>query len=114
MKKFFALAMTLMFCMAMLSGCGGGSKQSEKTTIRIGGIGPLTGGAATYGIATRNGAQIAVDEINALGGLQLELNFQDDESDQEKAVNAYNVLKDWDVQVIYGCTTTGPFVTIAG
>ncbi|MBQ9959319.1 MAG: ABC transporter substrate-binding protein [Oscillospiraceae bacterium] len=114
MKKFFALAMTLMFYMAMLTGCGGGSKQSEKTTIRIGGIGPLTGGAATYGIATRNGAQIAVDEINALGGLQLELNFQDDESDQEKAVNAYNVLKDWDMQILYGCTTTGPCVTIAG
>ena len=113
MKKFFALVLTLVVCAAMLTGCGG-SKAEEKTTIRIGGIGPLTGGAATYGIATRNGAQIAVDEINALGGLQLELNFQDDEHDQEKAVNAYNVLKDWDMQILYGCTTTGPCVTIAG
>lgn len=56
----------------------------EGGTFKIGGIGPLTGSAAVYGIATMNGSQIAVDEINAAGGINgmtVELNFQDDECD---------------------------------
>ncbi|GHU65320.1 amino acid ABC transporter substrate-binding protein [Clostridia bacterium] len=78
--------------------------------IKIGGTGPLTGGAAIYGQAARNGAQIAVDEINALGGVQFELNYQDDEHDAEKAVNAYNNLKDWGMQVSLGSVTSTPAV----
>lgn len=79
-------------------------------TIKIGGIGPTTGGAAVYGNAVKNAAQIAVDEINAAGGVngyELVLNFQDDECDAEKAVNAYNTLKDWDMQVLMGTVTSG-------
>ena len=57
-----------------------------------------------YGIATKTGAQVAVDEINALGGLQFALDFQDDEGDAEKAVNAYNNLKGKGMQVLYGTT----------
>ena len=79
----------------------------------IGGIGPLTGSAATYGIATKQGAEIAVDEINALGGIQLSLEFQDDEGDAEKAINAYNALKGNGMQIVYGCTTTTPCVSVA-
>ena len=82
--------------------------------FKIGGIGPLTGGAATYGQATKNGAEIAVEEINALGGIQFELNFQDDEADGEKGVNAYNKLRDLGMQILYGCTTTGSCVAVAG
>ncbi len=78
--------------------------------IKIGATGPLSGGAAIYGQAARNGAQIAVDEINALGGLQFELNYQDDEHDAEKAVNAYNTLKDWGMQVSLGSVTSTPGV----
>lgn len=81
---------------------------SEGGTFKIGGIGPLTGGAAVYGIAAMNGSQIAVDEINAAGGINgmtVELNFQDDELDAEKSVNAYNALKDWGAQVLDGCVT---------
>ena len=74
---------------------GASTPASTEGVFKIGGIGPTTGGAATYGNAVKNGAQIAVDEINALGGVQFELNFQDDENDVEKAMNAYNVLKDW-------------------
>ncbi|HHT43906.1 MAG TPA: ABC transporter substrate-binding protein [Fastidiosipila sp.] len=81
--------------------------------IKIGGIGPLSGGAAVYGIAVANGAKIAVDEINALGGRQFELNFQDDEHDAEKSVNAYNVLKDWGMQVLVGTVTTTPGVAVS-
>ena len=75
-------------------------------------MGPLTGDNAVYGMAVNNAAQMAVDEINAAGGVNgytLELNFQDDESDAEKAVNAYNVLKDWGAQMIVGAVTSGPF-----
>lgn len=85
-------------------------------TFKIGGIGPLTGGAAVYGIAAMNGSQIAVDEINAAGGINgmtVELNFQDDELDAEKSVNAYNTLKDWGMQVLDGCVTSGCSIAVA-
>jgi len=81
-------------------------------TLKIGLIGPLTGAAAIYGNAAANGAAIAVDEINALGGMKIEYNPQDDEHDAEKSVNAYNNLKDWDVQAIVGCVTTTPCVAV--
>ena len=83
-------------------------------TLKLGLIGPLTGGAALYGTACANAAQIAVDEINAQGtGLTIELNAQDDEHDAEKSVNAYNNLKDWDAQAIVGCVTTTPCVAVS-
>ena len=83
------------------------------SAIKLGGIGPITGGAAIYGNATKNGAQIAVDEINALGGVQFELKWEDDEHDAEKAVNAYNNLKDWGMQMLVGATTTAPCVAVS-
>ena len=85
-------------------------------TFKIGGIGPLTGAQAVYGIATMNGSQIAVDEINAAGGINgmtVELNFQDDECDAEKSVNAYNTLKDWGVQVIDGAVTSACSIAVS-
>ena len=127
MKKFLAMALTGVMCVGLLAGCsngssgttsapsGGSSASSPASStagadgaIKIGGIGPLTGSAATYGIATKQGAEIAVDEINALGGIQLSLEFQDDEGDAEKAINAYNGM-----QIVYGCTTTTPCVSVA-
>jgi len=82
-------------------------------TLNLGFIGPLTGPAALYGNAATNGASIAVDEINALGGVKIEYNAQDDEHDAEKSVNAYNNLKDWNVQAIVGCVTTTPCVAVS-
>ena len=87
--------------------------EASGAAIKIGGIGPTTGAAAIYGTATMNGAQIAVDEINALGGVQFELNWQDDEHDPEKSVNAYKNLKDWGMQILVGTTTSGPCVAVA-
>lgn len=132
MKKFLAMALTGVMCVGLLAGCSNGSSgttsapsggssastPASSTTgadgaIKIGGIGPLTGSAATYGIATKQGAEIAVDEINALGGIQLSLEFQDDEGDAEKAINAYNALKGNGMQIVYGCTTTTPCVSVA-
>lgn len=83
-------------------------------TFKIGGIGPLTGGAAIYGIAAMNGAQIAVDEINALGGaVQLEFRAEDDTNVAETSVNAYNTLMDWGMQVLVGTVTTTPCIAVS-
>ena len=80
--------------------------------IKLGGIGPLTGAAAIYGNATKNGSELAVEEINALGGIQFEIKWEDDEHDPEKSVNAYNNLKDWGMQMLVGTTTTAPCVAV--
>ncbi|MCM1121567.1 MAG: ABC transporter substrate-binding protein [Eubacterium sp.] len=93
-----------------------GAADGAGGTFKIGGIGPLTGGAAVYGIAAMNGSQIAVDEINAAGGINgmtVELNFQDDELDSEKSVNAYNTLKDWGLQVLDGCVTSACSIAVS-
>lgn len=82
-------------------------------TIKLGGIGPLTGAAAIYGNATKNGSELAVEEINALGGIQFEIKWEDDEHDPEKSVNAYNNLKDWGMQMLVGTTTTAPCVAVS-
>lgn len=103
-----------------LTGCGSNSSSSSKKDADkyyIGGIGPTTGATAIYGTAVKNGAQIAVDEINAAGGIngkQIEYRFEDDQNDAEKAVNAYNTLKDWGMQMLVGTTTTAPCIAVAG
>ena len=103
-----------------LTGCGsnsGSSSKKDADKYYIGGIGPTTGATAIYGTAVKNGAQIAVDEINAAGGIngkQIEYRFEDDQNDAEKAVNAYNTLKDWGMQMLVGTTTTAPCIAVAG
>lgn len=95
-------------------GTAGGSTQGG-AAFKIGGIGPTTGSNAIYGNAVMNGAQIAIDEINAAGGVngyQLEYKFEDDQSDAEKSVNAYNSLKDWGMQILMGTVTTTPCVAV--
>jgi len=76
--------------------------------FKLGGTGPLTGDAAIYGNAAKQGAEIAVEEINAMGGVQFDLRYEDDVHDAEKAVNAYNSLKDWGVQISLGSVTSKP------
>ena len=83
------------------------------SVIKLGGIGPLTGAAAIYGNATKYGSELAVEEINALGGIQFEIKWEDDEHDPEKSVNAYNNLKDWGMQMLVGTTTTAPCVAVS-
>ena len=126
MKKFLALVMAAVMVFAFAA-CGstdnGGAKptDSPKTdtpttggdtteTIKLGGIGPLTGGYANYGLSVKTGAELAVKEINAAGGIngkQIELNFQDSQSDPESAVNAYGKLMDWGMDVSLGTVFSG-------
>ena len=89
-------------------------------TITIGTTGPLTGGAASYGISVKQGAEIAIEEINKAGGVKLgdksynlALQFEDDEASEEKAVTAYNTLLDKKVDVIMGAVTSGSSLAIA-
>lgn len=96
------------------TGTGSSGDGNSQTVIKIGGIGPITGPAAIYGQAVKNGAEIAIDEINAKGDLKFELKFQDDENDAEKAVNAYNNLKDWGMQISMGTVTTQPCIAVSG
>ena len=128
MKK--ALSLLLAGSMVFSLAACGGSKDTASTTtdnaaassdaagsdtFKIGATGPITGGAAIYGNAVKNGIQIAVDEINeagGIGGYQIDYNFQDDEHDAEKAVNAYNNLKDWGMQVLIGTTTSAPCIAV--
>ena len=85
-------------------------------TFKIGTIGPLTGDNAAYGLAVQYGAEIAVDEINKNGGIngyQVELKSEDDETDNQKSVNAYNTLKDWGMQFLDGSTTSACSIAVA-
>lgn len=91
------------------------SATSADGVFKIGAIGPATGGAAVYGIAVQNGTDLAIKEINAAGGINgvmIEYNFQDDELDNEKSVNAYNTLKDWGMQMLVGTTTSGCCIAV--
>lgn len=137
MKKLLSLGLAIAMA-ASLTACGSG-KASEGTTaagtetkgeaqttaaggaatgegtIKIGGIGPISGSTAIYGQAVKNGAELAVNEINANGGIngaKIEFNFQDDENDTEKSVNAYNTLKDWGMQLLVGTVTSAPCIAV--
>ena len=120
MKKFISVMLVAAMAVTALTGCGSNSSSSSKKDADkyyIGGIGPTTGATAIYGTAVKTGAQIAVDEINAAGGIngkQIEYRFEDDQNDAEKAVNAYNTLKDWGMQMLVGTTTTAPCIAVAG
>lgn len=113
MKKAVSIFLVLTMAVSVLAGCGSSSK--NKDTFYIGGIGPTTGTAAIYGTAVQNGAQIAVDEINAAGGInghKVAFKFEDDQADAEKSVNAYNSLKDWGMQMLVGSVTSSACVAV--
>ena len=128
-KKILALSLAACMTVPFFGACGSNSASDSTDgaaapaadgdftgTMVIGGIGPVTGGAAVYGNAVKNGIQLAVDEINAAGGvngIKLELNFQDDEHNEEKAVNAYNTLKDKDMKLLIGTVTSNPCIAVA-
>jgi len=135
-SRILSLAMTGVLCVSVLAGCGGGGSAetpapanspaastpapvgSDPATaggvFKLGGIGPLTGDAAIYGNAAMNGAKIAVEEINAQGGsITFDFQPQDDVSDPETSLNAYNTLMDWGMQALVGTVTTGPAIAVS-
>ncbi len=114
-----ALSMALAAAMTVsLAACGSapaaqGGSGASAGAIKIGASGPLTGPAAVYGNAVKAAAEMAVEEINAKGGLQFALDFEDDTHDAEKAVTAYGVLKDWGMQVSLATVTSAPGAAVA-
>ena len=119
MKKTLCLLLAVVMVIGLFAGCGSSSSSGSSApadssssnapaAFKLGGTAPLTGGAAIYGNAVKNAAEIAVEEINAKGGVQFELRYEDDAHDAEKAVNAYNALKDWGIQISMGSVTSKP------
>ncbi|SDB40943.1 branched-chain amino acid transport system substrate-binding protein [Butyrivibrio sp. INlla16] len=123
MKSVISLLAASALLAGTIAGCGGNAggntastgestateSSASGATFKIGSIGPLTGGAAAYGLAVVNSVELAVNEINANGGIngyQVEMKGEDDELNAEKSVNAYNTLKDWGMQFLVGSTTS--------
>lgn len=118
LKKVLAVLVALTLVVTCFAACGGNEKPNEDANVlKIGFSGPLTGDYAQYGNGVKNGAQLAIDEINAAGGIngmKLELNAQDDEGDPEKAVNAYNTLVGWGMKLSLGTVTSGACIAFQG
>lgn len=123
-KRVFAMLMACMMALSLVA-CGnktndnGGSGDSADgagtETIKLGVVGPLTGGYANYGLSVQHGAQLAVDEINAAGGVngkQLELSAQDSQGDPESAVAAYGKLMDWGMNLFLGGVLSGETASV--
>lgn len=130
MKKVVAMLLTAAMMMCLFAGCGSKPADTAPTdnapadaapadsgtgaaAIKVGGIGPVTGSAAIYGQAVKNAMEIAVEEINAKGGVQFEMKFEDDAHDAETSVNAYGTLMDWGMQVLIGTVTSTPSAAVA-
>lgn len=116
-KTTIAVAMTA-FMAASLAACGGSSSSPAQSSegsaaIKIGGSGPLTGPAAVYGNAVKNAAEMAVEEVNAKGGIQFQLQFEDDKHDAEEAATAYGTLKDGGMQISLETVTSAPGAAVA-
>ena len=126
-KKFMCMFMAAAMTLSMAA-CGSksddtnpdantntdGTDSAEVQTFKLGSSGPLTGDAAIYGMAVVQGAELAVNEINASDSkIKFEFQKQDDEADGEKAVNAYNTMLDNGMQVLVGPTTTGASIAVA-
>ena len=127
MKKMMSmfLAAVMVFCLAACGGSTDGTTQPAGSTadagtkaaetVKIGGIGPLTGDYANYGISVKQGVELAIKEINAAGGIggqQIELSFQDSQGDPESAANAYGKLMDWGMQLSLGGVFSGETATV--
>ena len=126
MKKSLSMLLAGAMLVGTLAGCGGGSNAATTdnsgteentatgTAFKIGGTSPLTGDAAIYGNAVKNGAELAAQEINAEGGdIQFEVHFEDDQGQPDLAANAYAALKDWGMQLSLGAVTSKPGEAIA-
>ena len=111
------LMKTVMIGAAMIfAACGGEKKVPETTTVKIGGLAPLTGSLAIYGVTTTNGAELAVKEINANGGIngkQIDYIVLDTKGDATESVMAYNKLVDDKVAAVIGDITSKPTVAVA-
>ena len=112
MKKIFSILLVaaLALCMVACGGTDASNYAAKNTEFFIGGTGPLTGGASSYGISVQNGATLAVEEINANGGLNgvnFKFDIKDDQAAADKASTAYDQLFEAGMQISFGSVTSG-------
>ena len=129
LMKAMSLTLAASLVAASLTACGGGEKTETKAEggaaaagedgFLIGAIGPVTGSAASYGLSVKQGAQVAIDEINAAGGVvvgdktyTLDMEFADDEATEDKAIQAYNTVMDKGADAILGAVTSGACIAM--
>lgn len=111
LTKTIALVLALVLCIGLFSGCAASGYTAKNTEYVIGLSGPLTGAAAVYGTAVANSAKMAVDEINAAGGLNgvmFKLVVVDDMHDAAKIATNYASLLEGGMQLSLGTVTTAP------
>lgn len=121
LKKVVSLGLIATMTFTSLVACGDKNSAggSDSNTFLIGGIGPVSGDNASYGTSVKQGAEIAIEEINKAGGIQVgdkkmevKLKFEDDQADPTIAVNAYNNLADAKVNAIMGAVTSDSCIAI--
>ena len=117
MKKFLAVLMALAMVFSFAA-CGGGDKKGghADNELYLGGIGALTGDYANYGLSVKYGAEVAVDEINAAGGIngmKIVFDMQDSQADPESAKSAYGKLVDWGMDISIGTVMSGEMASVA-
>jgi len=118
MKKLLSVLLAAVMMMSTFTACGGGSDTSTDggdKVLFIGGSGPLTGDYATYGISVKQGAELAMEELNAAGGVNgytLKVVVEDDQADPQQAVQAYATLMDDGMDVSLGGTTSGACIAV--
>ena len=113
MKKILALVLVAVMALSTFAACGESAATNyaaKNTEYFIGGTGPLTGGASSYGISVQNGAALAVEKINANGGLNgvnFKFDIKDDQAAADQASTAYDQLFEAGMQISFGSVTSG-------
>lgn len=110
LTKVIAGIMAVAMMLACFAGCSKEGSSSEEKAYFIGGTGPLTGDASSYGISVQNGAKLAIDEINKAGGLngvKFKFDIKDDKATAEDAATGYDALMDAGMQISIGSVTSG-------
>lgn len=111
--KLLAIMSALVMCVCMFAACDKSNAEDDGSVIKLGLTGPLKGPCANYGKAVAYGAEIAVEEINAKGGVRFAFKYSDDEGDDEKAVKAYNRLIDWGMDILVGTVTSDACIAVS-
>lgn len=109
MKKILCVLLSAMLVLGSVSALA-------EDTIKVGGIAPLTGAVAVYGLLVQAGVDQYVAEINANGGVlgkQVEMVWMDDTNDAVEATNAYNQLISQGCNLLIGAVTTTPTLAVA-
>lgn len=127
MKKLLAMALATVIAAGMVTGCASKSNSSDGSAtgssapasgeaLKLGVLAPLTGEVSVYGVAAKNGIELAIEEINKAGGIlgsQIELMIEDEKGDVSEAVNGYNKLMSKGMVALLGDVTSKPTMAVA-